>query len=190
MRTKTSQFLLDLSASIIFIFVFVNPYVENLMYYDPLLYMLSHYSIFAAGIILGYKFLRANQFYFYLGILPAAFWHLPYPFLLGASFLNFRILSEITLFLGGISVGSSLKAVTFRIKIAFLTLWMFADTYLSVIFILGNDDYTSLAYSFSKYLPEQLPIVGIAMLILMNVIIAYVIYIYIRGYLKRVPQNI
>jgi|BEDMetMinimDraft_2_1075160.scaffolds.fasta_scaffold33561_1 Protein of unknown function (DUF1404). len=185
MDIRFKRYTADFLVAVLFIVIFVNPYVENLMYYDPLLYMLSHYSIYAAGLILGYRFLKTNQIYFYLGIVPAAIWHLPYPFILGASNFYYRLLSEVTLFFGGISTGSSINSVSFKTKITFLTLWMVGDTYLSILFLLGTKEYTKLVYNFSYYLPQQLPIVGISMLILMNLVIAYVIYVYVKSYLRH-----
>jgi hypothetical protein len=170
---------------LILIIGFINPYVENIMYYDPLWYMLEHYSLYTAGILLGNRFLKGNNLLFIIGILPAVIWHFPLPFLLGASFFNFRVLSELTLFIGGVFLGSSLDSISFRIKIIALSLWMIGDTILSILFIFGIKYYTNEVFPFSNYSPYQLPIVGIAMLILMNVVIAYIIYVVVKSYLIK-----
>ncbi|WP_231136409.1 DUF1404 family protein [Acidianus ambivalens] len=67
--------------------------------------MLDHYAIYGAGVLLGYKLLRTNFYLFLLGAIPAGFWHIPLFFALGASFVQYRTIEELTLFLGGLIAG-------------------------------------------------------------------------------------
>lgn len=66
-----------LAFPIALIIAFVNPYVESLQFINPLVFMLDHYALYAAGVLIGYKYFRGSIYSFLLGIIPAGFWHIP-----------------------------------------------------------------------------------------------------------------
>ncbi|AWR96791.1 DUF1404 domain-containing protein [Acidianus sulfidivorans JP7] len=160
---------------------FVNPYTEFLQFTNPIVYMLDHYALYAAGVLIGYKLFRGSIVEFILGLIPAVFWHIPYFFALGASFITFRALCEITLFGGGILAGAYIPKMSLNIKIASLASYMLADSILSIFFILSYPQYSNVDYSFLKWGPGALPPVGISMFVVMNLILIYAIVKIMRG---------
>ncbi|EZQ04933.1 MULTISPECIES: DUF1404 domain-containing protein [Acidianus] len=158
---------------VVFVVTFVNPYVESLMFSNPIPYMLDHYALYAAGAIIGYKFFKTNFPEFILGLVPAVFWHIPLFFDLGAAFIQYRALAEITLFLGGLLAGGYISSMKLSYKLLWLAIYMLADTILSIFFILGYPQYTHTDYPFLSYTTQYLPVTGIAMFIVMNAVLVY-----------------
>lgn len=163
----------NLILPIILIIAFANPYSENLQFVNPIVYMLDHYALFAAGVLIGYKLFRGSFTEFVMGIIPAIFWHIPYFFALGAAFIPFRVLCEGTLFFGGVLSGSYITKMGLKTKIISLVVYMIGDSFLSVIFLLSLPQYSNVDYSFLHWAPSELPVVGISMFIVMNVILVY-----------------
>ncbi|WOE50579.1 DUF1404 domain-containing protein [Sulfuracidifex metallicus] len=155
------------------IIAFVNPFTEALQFVNPIVYMLDHYALYTAGAILGYKFFKGTLLTFLIGLIPAIAWHIPYLFALGASFITFRILCEATLFLGGVLAGSFIKSMSLGLKVTFLGLYMLADSFLSIFFILEYPQYSNVDYPFLSWTPSALPMVGITMFIVMNIVLIY-----------------
>ncbi|MBB5254634.1 DUF1404 domain-containing protein [Sulfurisphaera ohwakuensis] len=166
----------DLVVPTVFILAFVNPYVESLQYYNPLVYMLDHYALYAAGVLVGYKFFKGSIISFILGIIPAGFWHIPLFFALGAAFPLYRGLSEATLFLGGILAGSYIPKMSLTFKIGALGIYMFADSLLSIFFVLGYPQYSNVDFKFLAWGNGILPFVGVEMFIVMNIVLVYSLY--------------
>ncbi|BBG24779.1 DUF1404 domain-containing protein [Sulfuracidifex tepidarius] len=158
-----------------FVIAFVNPFVERLQFYNPVAYMLDHYALYAAGAIIGYLFFKGSPISFLIGIIPAVFWHIPLFFALGASFIQYRVLCELTLFLGGILAGSYINSMSLGIKVTSLGLYMLGDSLLSIFFILGYPQYSNVDYSYLSWGPSSLPIVGITMFVVMNIVLIYTI---------------
>ncbi|AHC52281.1 hypothetical protein SUSAZ_10585 [Sulfolobus acidocaldarius SUSAZ] len=152
-----------------------NPYTESLEFSVPAVYMASHYAVYFSGLYIGYKYFKGGYISLILGLIPAILWHTPYFFSLGAGILDYRILLEITLLLGGILLGSSINSMRLQIKITLLALWMLGDSILAILFITSTTLYSNLAYSFSPYPPASLPLAGILMFVIMNVFLIYVI---------------
>lgn len=159
----------------VFILSFVNPYVETLMFSIPAPYMLDHYALYTAGAIIGYKFFRTSFYEFILGIIPAVLWHIPLFFALGASFILYRALCELTLFLGGLLVGGHIPQLKLSYKVLWLGIYMLGDSILSIFFVLSYPQYSDEGFSFLHYSPQELPITGVIMFIVMNVILVYAI---------------
>jgi len=151
----------DLVVPTVFILAFVNPYVESLQYYNPLVYMLDHYALYAAGVLIGYKFFKGSIISFILGIIPAGFWHIPLFFALGASFPLYRGLSEVTLILGGILAGSYIPKMSLTFKI---------------FFVLGYPQYSNVDFKFLSWGTDILPFVGVEMFVVMNIVLVYSLY--------------
>ncbi|MEM0114057.1 MAG: DUF1404 domain-containing protein [Metallosphaera sp.] len=169
--------------SILLAVSFINPFVERLEFESPVLYMLSHYALIASGSLLGYTLLRSAWYNLVLGILPIIFWHLPVPFSLGASFIQFRILLEISIFLGGFLLGSALLSVAQWVKVTLFALYMIGDTVLSILFVIASPLYSN-RNGVSPYPPDSLPLAGISMIVVMNLILAGVIYISFKTLLE------
>ncbi|AWR99110.1 DUF1404 domain-containing protein [Metallosphaera hakonensis] len=170
--------------SLILIIVSVNPFTEKLEFSSPVIYMLSHYALVSSGFILGHAILKTKWYFMPVGLTPIAFWHLPLPFALGATYIGLRIVLEITIFLGGFLAGSSIWALPQWGKISLFILYMIGDTALSILFIVESPLYSNRLYPFSPYPPSSLPLAGIAMIVVMNLILATVIYVMFKNLLR------
>jgi len=80
-------------------------------------------------------------------------------------------------FLGGFSAGFSVPSKSGVFKATLFGLWVLSDTVLSVIFLVNPKLYTD----YPPYSPSELQIVGVAMILFMNVIVAIVIYLYTKS---------
>lgn len=172
--------------SILLLALALNPLTEGQEYLSPLPYMLSHYAVVASGILLGYNYLKGNYYKLAVGVVPVVLWHLPFYFALGASSPSWRIVLEVSIFLGGVLIGSSLKQVGRWVKVSLFVLYMLGDTVLSILFILESPLYSDVDYSFSPYSPPSLPTTGIAMVVVMNVVLAIVIYLAFKDILRGI----
>jgi len=76
----------NLSLSIFLLLLSVNPLTEHVEYSDVIVFMLTHYAIFASGLLL-LRTVRANALLILPSALIAALWHLPLPFYLSHSSL-------------------------------------------------------------------------------------------------------
>ncbi|BCU68948.1 DUF1404 domain-containing protein [Stygiolobus caldivivus] len=166
---------------LIFILAFVNPYVEILQFTNPIAYMLDHYALYAAGLIIGYKYFRGSFWSLLIGVIPAGFWHIPLFFALAASFWQYRFLCEATLLVGGILAGSFIPKMSLAQKLAGLAVYMLADSILSIFFVLGYPQYSDIDYPFLGWSNTELPPVGIAMFLVMNIVLIYSIYKLMRN---------
>ncbi|BFH72797.1 DUF1404 domain-containing protein [Sulfurisphaera javensis] len=166
----------NLILPIIFVIAFVNPIVEAIQYYNPLVYMLDHYALYAAGVLIGYKFFKGSIWSFILGMIPAGFWHIPLFFALAAAFPLYRGLCEFTLLLGGILAGSYIPKMSLTFKVGALGIYMFADSLLSIFFVLGYPQYSNVDFKFLYWGTNLLPFVGIEMFIVMNIVLVYSLY--------------
>lgn len=154
---------------------FLNPFTENLQSSNPVIFMLDHYAMFFAGSVVGYKAFKGSLPSLIIGAIIAAFWHFPLPFDLAASNLGIRLICEATLFLGGILAGSYIPRMSLTVKITSLALYMLGDTFLSILFIIGNPLYTDVYFHSLKWGPSSLPLVGIVMFVVMNLVLVYTI---------------
>jgi hypothetical protein len=160
--------------SFLLIISFINPWVEELMFHDPLPYMLSHYSLFTAGVLISYKRIKPYNIILNIivGSLLVILWHTPLLFSLGASNLVYRIIDEFCIILSGIIIGSTIPYLRFNYKMLLLALWMLGDTYLSIIFMAFPEQY-SIYYKASEFY-----ITGIVMFVIMNAVSVYLIILY------------
>lgn len=173
---------------VILLAAFVNPYTERAEGVNALLFMLSHYALYASGLIVGYRLLRLTSPSWILataGVLPALFWHLPAPFIISASQLQFRVLEESTLFAGGAILGSGLRRIATSIRVALFALWVAGDTGISLVFIARPAFYAAG----SPYTNTGIVLTGIAMVFLMNVLVALVLYAYFRSVTRRLSED-
>ncbi|WP_338604363.1 DUF1404 domain-containing protein [Sulfolobus tengchongensis] len=166
---------------IILLVIAINPFVESIEFYEPAVYMISHYLVYFSGIYIGYRYFKGDLISLILGLIPPIIWHLPYFFALGAAFITFRAILEITLLVGGILAGSTIKYMKFYLKVTLFALWMLGDTALAIIFIVSLPIYSNLDFKFSPYSPSSLPLAGVSMFIAMNVFLGYVLAKYIKG---------
>lgn len=173
-----------LALGLILAVVGLNPATEELEFHSATAYMLSHYAVVSSGSILGYLLLRNDWKFSVIGVVPVIFWHLPLPFSLGAGILEFRVLLDVSLLLGGFLLGSSIHALPQWSKISLFALYMLGDTVLSILLVIGSPEYSNKVYPFSPYSPESLPLAGIFMIVAMNVILATVIYLAFRSVLR------
>jgi len=155
----------------------VNPWVEYLMYRDPVPYMLSHYALYVAGFIVGNRYLYMPTYLIPLGVLPLVMWHTPTLFILGGTVALFRVIDHVTMFLGGIVAGSCTRGLSVMAKIILFALYMLGDTYLAIIYLLGGEAYAS---PYSPYEAGDFLTLGLTMLIIMNIITAYVVFSILR----------
>lgn len=181
---RPKSLIKSLILPVILIILFINPYVEGLMSKDPTPYMMSHYALYASGIILGYYFMRAPRKIGFLGIVPAIAWHIPLLFALGASDPLFRFIDFMTLILGGFLLGSIISYLSLTTRIALFALWMTGDTYLSILFLINSPDYSNLSIPYSPYSPSQFSTLGIIMLLVMNLLAVYIVFIMLRKYME------
>ncbi|MEM0173273.1 MAG: DUF1404 family protein [Sulfolobaceae archaeon] len=170
---------LKLTFILILVFSFTNPWVEDLMFYKPYIFMTSHYSLIFSGILTGSWFFKGNKFLIILGIIPIILWHIPLPWFLSSINYFYRILSEITLWLGGLLVGISIKELKLVFKIVLLALWMLGDTGLSILFLVGNNSYLTPYYNLG-----DLQITGAVMFVLMNLFLIYILAIWFKKYFQ------
>lgn len=181
METKIKQ--RDIIFSILAISLGVWPFFpQTLAYipYSPLVLMMTHYSLFTSGFILSYLYLRFNKWIGLLGILPVVTFHLPYFFSLSGAFLSWTFLDYASMFLSGVLIAQSVRGFSRKANAALFILYMIGDTVLSILFILGYPAYTSEEIPFSPYSPGQLVDTGIAMLIIMNAVMAYVLIYFLK----------
>lgn len=167
--------------SLLLILSFVNPYIETLEYKDPVPLMFAHYSLFAAGMLMG-SFFNIRRRCIFLPMALAIFWHIPLPFSLSASLLSYRLLSEATLFIAGAIAGGTMNKFTWKEKGIMIALWFLADNTLSVIFVLYPQFYSHSMLPISPYQPAQFAILGFLMILLMNMIIGFLVWIYARTF--------
>ncbi|BFH73158.1 DUF1404 domain-containing protein [Sulfurisphaera javensis] len=167
---KVSHFLLPIGILVLFL----NPYVEGLESNYQWLFMLSHYAMFIAGLLLINGIVKGNYLLLIPSAIIAVFWHLPYYFSLAAAFPIYRILCELSLVLSGIMAGIGISKLSLLYRFGLVIIWMTADTAYSIIFLLGNPAYTNVVYPFSPYTVSQEINTAIAMWIIMSVIIAYI----------------
>jgi Protein of unknown function (DUF1404). len=159
------------------VLLFVNPWVEALDFRNPLPFMFSHYALFISGFLFLAGTLKNNKVGLGFSVFVAALWHTPYFFSVSATNLVYRALEESTLFLGGFSAGFSVPSKSGVFKATLFGLWVLSDTVLSVIFLVNPKLYTD----YPPYSPSELQIVGVAMILFMNVIVAIVIYLYTKS---------
>lgn len=138
--------------------------------------MADHYALYAAGVIIGYKFFKGSLVSFILGMIPAGFWHIPLFFTLSATFPLYRALAEITLILGGILAGSYIPKMSITMKVGALGIYLFADSVLSIFFVLAYPQCSNVDYHFLGWGRSVLPFVGIEMFVVMNVVLIYALY--------------
>lgn len=168
---------------------FINPFVEGLEYSQPIPFMFAHYVLFIAGLMVGAVYLNMNRWFVIPGVILAFYWHLPVPFALSASVLGFRILEESSFVLAGLMVGGSLARVGWKIKGTMLGLWVIADNALSVIFIVAPQLYSSSGLPLSPYTDSQFPLLGVTMILLMNSLVAVVIFVYTSRLTKELKRK-
>ncbi|QGA68155.1 DUF1404 domain-containing protein [Sulfolobus sp. E11-6] len=167
---------------IFLIVVSVNPFTEEVMFNNPIPYMLAHYSLFGAGILLSYYIIRRKivnkSVAVTVGASIAFLWHYPYFFNLGAEILSVRLIEEVSLLIGGLMVGSSLRELSRNFKIFLLALWMIGDSILSLILMISPSLYTTL------YTSQGLEYLGIIMFLMMNLIAVYLLLNYVNNLLR------
>jgi hypothetical protein len=185
-ETKRRSSYLILAA--ILFFAFVNPYMENLEFSQPVPYMFAHYSLFISGTLIGYSFFRLKNRLATITIVLSVFWHLPYPFSLAASFWSYRIVEEASFLISGIILGGAVTSISWRVKGILLALWVFADNLLSLIFILAPDYYSKQNVAISPYNSLQFPFLGLAMILLMNSLVGVIVYLYTKRMVSSIRR--
>ncbi|MEM0200011.1 MAG: DUF1404 domain-containing protein [Saccharolobus sp.] len=164
----------NLLLPVVLLLIVVNPFYERIETSFQPLYMTAHYILVLSGILIGNKILREKNYYsLILGIIPIVFWHIPLYYNLAGAFVSFRALSELTLFLGGLLIGSNINFMTNILKVGLLVVWMSFDSLLSVLLIVSWPYYSNLMYSFSPWPLDQSPITGILMFLIMTVLLIY-----------------
>ncbi|ADB88298.1 conserved hypothetical protein [Saccharolobus islandicus L.D.8.5] len=175
-------FIAVLIFCIFLIAVSVNPFTEEYMFISPIPYMLAHYSLFGAGILLSYYIIRRKivdkSIAVIVGASIAFLWHYSYFFNLGAEILSVRLIEEVSLVIGGLMIGSSLKELSRNFKVLLLALWMIGDSILSLILMISPSLYTTV------YAPQGLEYVGIIMFLMMNLIAVYLLLKYVNNLLR------
>jgi Protein of unknown function (DUF1404). len=99
-------------------------------------------------------------------------------FNLGAEILSVRLIEEVSLVIGGLMIGSSLKELSRNFKVLLLALWMIGDSILSLILMISPSLYTTV------YAPQGLEYVGIIMFLMMNLIAVYLLLKYVNNLLR------
>jgi hypothetical protein len=160
--------------------VFINPFTEGVEFTSPLVFMFSHYALFAAGLILGYTLFSVERRVWVIGAIVAVIWHIPQPFALSAGLQSFRAIEEATMILGGLLMGSNIKTMRQITKLTLTVLWLVGDTTLSVLFIGKPTLYSHSSIAYSPYQPSGFPITGVAMVLWMNAVLIYLVYTYVR----------
>ena len=159
---------------------FINPFTEGVEFTSPLVFMFSHYALFAAGLILGYTLLSAKRRVWVVGVIVAVVWHIPQPFALSAGIPSFRAIEEATMILGGLLMGSNIKTMKQVTKLTLTALWVVGDTALSVLFIGEPTLYSHPTIAYSPYESSGFPITGVAMVLWMNAVLIYLVYTYVK----------
>lgn len=160
--------------SLVLLLLFLNPYIEVQETSYQWLFMAAHYALFIGGFYLTYKILSGSSIWIVPSAFIVVFWHYPYFFALGASYLLFRGLNDFFFIFAGALAGIAVSKLSMLIKYSLLVLWMTVDTIFSLIFLFENPLYSNIAYNFSPYSPSQEFNTAIAMFIIMSIIIAYV----------------
>lgn len=169
-------------ASVLIGAAFLNPAVEGIEYNNAILFMFSHYALFAAGLLLSYRLTRLPSVAVLPGAAIAVLWHLPYPFAVSGALFTYRVMEESTLVMGGWFVGSSLTGMSSNMKSLLLALWFSADTALTILFLVLPQLYSRAIIPASPYSPSEFVLLGVAMIFFMNGIIAYLVYRYVKKY--------
>jgi Protein of unknown function (DUF1404) len=166
----------------LFVFAWVNPYVEKLDSQSALVFMFSHYSLCLAGLLLGMSYLRWPRWLWIPGVAFLSLWHLPLFFAFSGNFFVYRVPEEAMIFLGGLLIGSNFENMKSRMKASLFATWIVADSVLSAIFIIAPRIYSSI--SVSPFGSSGFIITGVGMVLFMNGAIAYVVYIYFKRFEK------
>ncbi|MEM0121237.1 MAG: DUF1404 domain-containing protein [Thermoprotei archaeon] len=169
-----------LTLGVVLVAVFINPLTERVQYTSPLVFMLSHYALFGAGLLFGYALLTIRRRVWFIGVGIAVIWHVPQMFALSAGLPLFRGIEEATMLLGGVLIGSNTHTIGQKAKLTLITLWLLGDTILSVIFIGEPALYSHINIPYSPYEPLGFPPTGVAMVLLMNAVLIYIVYSYVR----------
>jgi hypothetical protein len=176
-------------ASVILIVASVNPLVEKLDSTSAVVFMFTHYSLFAAGILLGGILFLARRGLWAAGAAIAVLWHVPQLFALSAGSDTFRALEELTMILGGLLVGLGARAASVKTRLLLVALWVAGDTALSILFIADPYVYSNVVIGYSPYPPEAFPPTGIAMVLFMNIVVAYLVYVYVKRINSRLLKS-
>ncbi|BFI76810.1 DUF1404 domain-containing protein [Sulfurisphaera ohwakuensis] len=172
-QTNSKTYLIP---PLILILAFVNPYVEEVMFNNEEVFMASHYALAIAGGLVGYYYFSGRNYFAYLGSLLIVIWHLPELFTLGGGILTFRVLDEISLFVGGFLIGLAVRNMRLIEKILLFVLWMLGDTTLAVVLVIQYPFYTSPPLSYSPYPSTQEPLTGYVMIIAMTAILGFLLF--------------
>ncbi|MCY0859239.1 MAG: DUF1404 family protein [Sulfolobaceae archaeon] len=151
----------------------LNPLVLSYIRVTPVALMLAHYSLFASGLLLGYGLLKGSKFGL-IGVIPAIVFHYPELFVLSAINPFVTAIDFTFMFLGGLLLGSSLKAIGYWLKVTLFVLYMIGDTALAVLFVAYFPIYSPPAVPFSPYTTGEFVLLGYIMFAIMNGILAYV----------------
>lgn len=174
----------SLIVPLLFLIIAINPITEALDSKYEALYMAMHYVLYTGGFILGYVGFRGSKVYLIPGIVIPVFWHIPYFYNLGGAYLSVRIIEDISLYLGGLVMGSTIHGLNNATKTILFVLWMMGDSVLSVLLIAGWPPYSNQVYPFSPFSVEDGFWTGIVMFVIMTVIFVYIIIGFIRTMFK------
>ncbi|BCS92382.1 DUF1404 domain-containing protein [Metallosphaera javensis (ex Sakai et al. 2022)] len=166
------------------VLLIINPLTEGIYGRNAVLYMASHYALFALGMWMG---LSEASRRFWIGRLIAGtgvalLAHVPLIFDVSAYNEVVRVILELGLFCGGFLVGSSFQAGGNVTSYILLGGWMTGDTALSVAFLLGDSAYS---FPLSPYPVWQIKDAGIFMFLFMNVVAFFIIMKIFIGFLEK-----
>ncbi|BCS92308.1 MAG: hypothetical protein MjAS7_0916 [Metallosphaera javensis (ex Sakai et al. 2022)] len=162
-------------SSLVIIVITVNPFTLQALPRNPLVLMLSHYSLYFAGILAGLGLFRFNKLLAIPAVIPPIMFHLPYFFVESGINLYWTFLDYSTMVAGGLLLGGTIRQMGKVMKGSLFVLYMIGDTTLAVLLILGFPVYSPPAVPFSPYSVGQLVDVSYLMFGIMNVILFGVI---------------
>ncbi|MCH1771085.1 MULTISPECIES: DUF1404 domain-containing protein [Metallosphaera] len=165
---------------IFLVLLIVNPLFEEIYGKNAVLYMASHYALFALGMWIGLAMVSRKYWVgkLVVGSGLAVLAHIPLIFDVSAYSEPVRLILELGLVLGGFLVGSSFQAGGNMVGYILLGGWMAGDTALSIAFLLGDSGYT---FPSSPYPTWQIKDAGMFMFLLTNVVAFFIIMrIFIR----------
>ncbi|MEM3851912.1 MAG: DUF1404 family protein [Methanomassiliicoccales archaeon] len=163
--------------ALVLLFLSLNPFTEATEYSDVIVFMLTHYAIFAGGFLL-FRNVRLPSLLLFPSAALLILWHLPFLFYLSAKFPLYRYTMEVSVFAAG-CMGASAAMLQLRTKAVLLALWLLGDTALAAIFIVMPRPFMmDTAYPLWQFI-----VLGLIMVLFMNAVIVIILYVLGQRYL-------